>query len=228
MVLGILDIILIVLFFQLMVLVPFLLFHKTDKGWPNRILGFFLLAKALCITNFLSFRLYNYALLYFPHAFYFGSSFTILWGPTLYLYIRSLTQKDFRFRYSDIFHVMPFMIHFFILTFAYHIHSAETEREIMMNGGLFTHQIWSYYNIFLNSYIFCYTVAAIMRVRNYHRSLKNSFSSFESINLSWMNFILAGFLLKWSCDVCFFIAGGSGKVASIALLGRVFYLPQII
>ena len=218
MVLGFLDIILIVLFFQLMVLVPFLLFQKTDKGWPNKILGIFLLSKALCITNFLSFRLYDYTLLHFPHTFYLGSSFTILWGPVLYLYIRSLTQKDFQLRYTDIFHVLPFLIHFFILTFAYHIHSAEVKRGIMMNGGVFTPKIWWYYYFFLNGYILVYTAAAIMHVWNYRRSLKNSYSSIESINLSWMSFILAGFLLKWSCDVCFFIAGGSGKVASVALI----------
>jgi len=218
MVLGYLDIILIVLFFQLIVLVPFLLFQKTGKGLPNRLLGIFLLAKALCITNFLSFRLYDHTFTHFPHAFYFGSSFTILWGPMLYLYIRSLTQKDLQFRYRDILHVMPFLVHFLILSFTYHIHNADAKREILRNGGLFSSGVWYYFYTFLHVYILGYTIAALVRIRNYHKAIKNSYSSVRSIHLSWMYFILVGFLLKWSCDVCFHIAGNSGTFASGALL----------
>ncbi|MGD2035126.1 MAG: helix-turn-helix domain-containing protein [Bacteroidales bacterium] len=216
--LNFLDIILVVLFFQLLSLVPFLLFQKTGKGISNKLLGIFLLAKALCITNFLSFRLYDFIYSNFPHAFYFGSSFTILWGPALYFYIRSFTDSNFKFRFRDILHALPFLTHFLILTVAYHIYNAETKRNIMSAGGLFDHELWKGYYILLQFYILLYTIAAISCVRQYHKKLRMSFSSIEFISLSWMNFVLIGFLIKWSCDLCYFFAKPESVFSSAVLI----------
>ena len=138
-----LDIILIVLFFQLLTLFPFLLFHKTNRGVSNKILGLLLFAKALCITNFISFRLKDYMLEFFPHLFYFGSSFTILWGPLLYLYVKSLTGTSFKLARKDILHFIPFLFHFLFVTLSFHIKSAEIKRSIIENGGIFTLKVWT-------------------------------------------------------------------------------------
>ncbi len=229
---GYLDIILIVLFFQLLTLIPFLIFQKTERGLSNKILGLFLLAKAICITNFLSFRLYDYTFNFFPHAFYFGTSFTILWGPTLYLYIRSLTQKKIKLNYSDMIHVLPFLIHFFILTINFHVYNAEAKRAIMQKGGLFTMAFWNTFYDFLYIYTFLYTMAALFRIREYQKALKGSFSAIDSINLSWMNFVLYGFLLKWFCDICYHLAGNHEILGSAALftsrLSLLFFINIMI
>ena len=80
MITRILDVVLIVLLVQLVTLLPFLFFSGSGRVRSNRLLGIFLLAKALCITNFISFRMWDFTYNYFPHAFYFGTSFAILWG----------------------------------------------------------------------------------------------------------------------------------------------------
>jgi AraC-like DNA-binding protein len=36
-------------------------------------------------------------------------------------------------------------------------------------------------------------------------NIKNSFSSIEKVNLSWMTFVLGGFSVKWLCDVWYFV-----------------------
>ncbi|MFA8341944.1 MAG: hypothetical protein ACEPO8_03115 [Rhodothermaceae bacterium] len=89
--LSFVDIMLVVLFFQLLSISPFLLIEKGKNS--RKFLGFFLLAKALCISNFIAFRLYNYTLDYFPHLFYLGSSFTILWGPYSISMLNQLQSK---------------------------------------------------------------------------------------------------------------------------------------
>ena len=103
------DIIHIVLFFQLLTLIPFLIFYKGKNAVSNRILALLLFSKALNMTHFLCFSLKDIALVYFPHLFLHGISFAFLWGPSLYFYTKSLTFKNFRFYKRDIIHLLPFL-----------------------------------------------------------------------------------------------------------------------
>jgi len=222
------DIILFVLLIQFLTLVPFLFFQKSSKGFSNRILGLFLLAKALCISSFLSFKLYNYTSVYFPHSLYFGTSFAILLGPTLYFYIRSSIKRDFRFSHIDIIHVLPFLVHFFILTIQYTIYNADAKREILLRGGLFTAQIWHIYYIVLYIYIISYTIAALWCVRQFRKDLKISPSRYEFVNLSWMTFILLGFLIKYSFDLCYILVDSNSLMSHAALIiSRIILLVVI-
>ena len=221
-----LDIILFVLFFQLLILVPFLFFQRSPRLLSNRILAFFLLAKALCITNFLAFRLYNYTYEYFPHAFFFGSSFTILWGPLLYLYIRSLTDKDFRLGYRQAAHFIPFLVHFTYLLLIFHILDADSKRRIIQVGGAILPVTWNTFYTMLHVYILVYTCAALLRIRTFKKGFKTSISPYNTVDLNWMHFILFGFLLKWGFDVIFHFADGSSQLAGISLMASriVLYL----
>lgn len=195
------DIILFVLFFQILSLVPFLLFQKSKRSLPNKILATFLLAKALCITNFISGRLPDFFLAHFPHIFLFGSSFTILWGPALYFYTKSLTTKNFSFRKWDALHLLPFSIHFLYLTFNFHIYNADVKRQIITSGSLLTKQYYMIYIHYLHLSILIYTIAALILVWHYRQEIKNSFSSVHKRNLSWLYFVLFGFIAKWILDV---------------------------
>ena len=111
------DIALFVLFFQLLSIAPFFIFQRKPNNYSNQIFAVFLMAKALCISNFISFRLQEYVIIYFPHLFYVGSSFTLLWGPILYLYTKSLTHKNFKLKSLDLLHILPFFVHFIYSTF---------------------------------------------------------------------------------------------------------------
>lgn len=215
--LELLDIILIVLFFQLLTIVPFLLFQKTNRGVSNKIFGLFLLAKALCISYFLGFRLYKYTFEFFPHIIYFGSSFAILSGPLLYLYVKSLSRPDFKLLRKDIVHVIPFLIHFIFLTFSFHIKSAEMKRFIMENGGIYTKEVKIIYRCFLYSYTLVYSFAAFPIIKNYNLELRNKFSSAISKNLNWMNFIVTGFIFKTGFDIWYKIAesGSTSRIIAI-------------
>lgn len=201
-----LDVILIVLFAQLLTLTPYLFFGKSKGRFSNRILGFFLLAKAICVTNFLSFRIYDITLEYIPHLFYFGTSFTILWGPLLYLYVKSLTTRSSAFSTMDIFHFVPFLLYFGWLTISFHVKDANAIREIMNNGGFFSGVMWTnYYQVFY-PYTLIYTLLTIPLIRSYHKDAKENFASMNKINLNWMIFIVAGFTVKVLSDIWVFFA----------------------
>lgn len=201
------DIILFTLFFQILSLTPFLFFNNQKKGLSNKILALFLFSKALCISNFISFRLYSYTLEHFPHAFFFGSSFTILWGPGLYFYTKSLVNIDFKFKKRDAFHLIPFAFHFIYLLFVYHLHSAETKSMLIMQGAVFSPMASQVIMGMIHLLILFYIIPSFRVIKNYRSNIKNSFSSVEKINLSWMIFVLAGFSIKWSADVWLYLNG---------------------
>ncbi|MBN1783047.1 helix-turn-helix domain-containing protein [bacterium] len=194
------DILLFVLFFQLISIGPILLFQKKPGSRANQILGFFLLTKALCITHFIAMRLYPYTLRVFPHAFYFGTSFTILWGPSLYFYAKAMTYRNFRFRGRDMLHFIPPLVHFFYLLLRFHLHSAATKRTLMGSGLVMSSQLWDIYNVYLFASILIYTLFAIRLVLIYRNQIKNALSSIEKQQLSWLMTVLAGFFTKWILD----------------------------
>ncbi len=200
---GFVDILLFVLFFQLLSLLPFLIFQKSNNGISNKILGIFLFSKAICITNLLGLHLYDYVFIHFPHCIFFGSSFTILWGPTLYFYIKSLTNVNFRYRKLDLIHFQFFLCHFLYLTFTFHIYNADTKRELLKSGSLFFPHFWNFYLAYLHTSILLYTLASLHVIRKYRSEIKNSYSTISSINLSWMYFVLFGFIAKWAFDVAY-------------------------
>ncbi len=201
--LQLLDIILIVLFFQLLTLFPYLIFQKTNRGISNKVLGLFLLAKALCITNFLSFRLWDFTMTYFPHAFYFGTSFTILWGPLLYIYVKSIAQPELQLKGKLLLHFVPFLAYFLLITFSFHIKSDDAIRNIMNHGGLFPGKFWPWYHKILYAYTFAYVMLAMPIVKQYQVKIRNNYSSINAVTLNWMYFILSGFTLKIMFDVWF-------------------------
>lgn len=213
--LNALDVVLIILFFQLLTLVPYLIFSNNKRQFSNKIFAGFLIAKALCISNFLSFRLYDYTYSYFPHLFYFGSSFTILWGPLLYLYTKSLVTKENKLKNIEMLHFIPFFAHFLYLSVFFHFHSADYKRDIISSGMLFPGNVKSIIYIGIQFSILVYTILAFSLVISYHKSIKNLFSNIDRININWMSFVLFGFLMKWGFDILYTIPGLISKEHSV-------------
>jgi len=57
----------------------------------------------------------------------------------------------------------------------------------------------------VNFVTFCYLIAAVLTLLRYRLELKKTYSSTERINLSWLNFVLFGFILIWIFDVIGFV-----------------------
>lgn len=207
---GFIDMILIVLMFQLISLTPFLIFHKSSCRLSNRILAAFLFAKALCISNFLSFRLYEFFYLHFPHSFYFGSSFTLLWGPLLYLYTKSMVMKEFKFSPREFLHFVPSATHFTYLFFKYHRFGADMKRYLL-DSGFLSNDYYVWYHYANQTLFILYTIASFILVLQYRRQIKQTYASIESIRLSWLLVVLIGFTLKWICDVWYSLLYSSGN-----------------
>ena len=197
------DIVLIVLFFQLVSIAPFLLFQRRPNSIANQILGVFVLAKALCISNLISFRLFSYTHQYCPHLFFVGSSFTLLWGPLLYFYTKAMTCKAFKFGKPDMLHFLPFLAHIAYMSIHFHFHSVAKKRALLSSGHAVPEVVITLYHIYLFTSLFVYTAMAFYLVWSYRIKIKQTLSSLDMQQLSWLLFVLIGFLAKGIFDLWF-------------------------
>ncbi len=201
---DLIDILLFVLIVQMISFAMFLFFSNSRRMiQPGKILAFFLIAKSLCVSNFLSFRQSSYFYEHFPHLFYFGSSFTILFGPLLYFYVKSLLYRDFKFKPVYWLHLFPFLIHFSYLLFKFHVFDADTKRELLSAGTavIFSPSVSLGLSIALYLYILIYTLTSIRLLYQYKRRLEDHYANLEQVYFNWISLVLYGFLMKWLADI---------------------------
>jgi len=201
-----------------------LLFRKDNNRQANIFLAMFAIAKVLCLSNMQSYQLYDLTFTYFPHAFIFGRSFTIMWGPLLYLYTRSLTQSDFSFRPV---HLLHFFIPFTDLTFwaiRFHLHSAAAKRLLITSEGLYPQLYNHLYSAYLVISILTYTIISLLMVWKYRKFLMEHVSNTGAINLSWLYVVLFGFLAKWLLDVILILH----QWFPLGIMMESFYTSRII
>jgi AraC-like DNA-binding protein len=129
-----------------------------------------------------------------PHLFYIGQPFFFLAAPSFYLYVKSLAFSDFTLNKRHLFHAMPFLFMVLLFTVTYHIHSAETKRALLESNIFFLQSFGLYFNLIVYIYILGYNLSSLFILRNYRKRIKEEYSSIERINLSWLSFILYGFI----------------------------------
>jgi AraC-like DNA-binding protein len=205
-------------FIQLVFFSCFLLVKRTENPVPNRILAAFLFAKAMCVSNMLLFQIGRPALDSCIHGFLVGAPFTFLWGPLLYLYAKSLTRPDFRLKPRDALHGIPFAFMAALWTVRFYRFDAPSKRAILLSGDLMTFRESQIQGTVLQGLILVYTVLAFLELVRYRSAIRNSLSSIERHNLSWLTVVLCGFLTKWLFDVSYYLVLWILHRSSVGLL----------
>ncbi len=184
----------IITLFQIIFFTAFLFFKRRNR-LSNKLLIGFLISQGLIYINNLGFLFYDFFYKNLPHLFYIGEPFIFLWAPFLYLYIRSLTNSDFKMSRKQLPHFLPFFTAFVFLFITVYIHRAETKRLILRTHdiGLFS-DIW---NSVCHIQIMVYVIVSIIHLNRFAVRLKNNYSSIEKINLSWLRVILYCYIVAW-------------------------------
>lgn len=198
----------------------FLLRKKTENPVPNRILAAFLFSNVLVLLNLLVFRFIPNTLR-LHHVYFFGFSFSILWGPILYLYTRSITRPHFRFHAAEFLHGFPLFACLTVLAFRY--------RRIFDSSGRTAEQqrtaLWGEHEVIIvviQSLILIYTLASFRELFRYRKEIRNSMSSIERHNLSWLGAVLSGLLAHWAFDTVFYVHLYLTRRPSIVLMDAAF------
>jgi len=217
--------------FQFLLVSIFLITHKNEQRISHKILAVFLLSKTLAIveSTLLTFKA---SLIGFPHIFCIARSAIFLFGPALYFYTKSITDRNFKFQRNHLLHLIPFLAYCGFLIFKFHIQSFEIKQQIILQRYIYTYSEALIIFGFLNLQTLAYLIAALIVLKNYRTEIKKVFSTVDRINLSWLNFILFGFFLIWCIDLADFIiimtSGRSLSILSISALILVFIFANVI
>ena len=200
------DIVNIMLLFQLLVFIFFLMRRKSNRATrfleqPNRLLSVFLLVQVFLIFNFECFQFKEYLIKSSTHVFYIGVPFLFLAAPVFYFYVRSLAFSDFRFHTGDILHALPFMAVVIIFAWQFYFLSSGTKIFLLTEGEAFSDGFWIAFNLFFMTQFSVYFLADLRILRYYREEIKQQYSSVHNINLSWLTFVLYGFIVAWLSSV---------------------------
>ena len=91
---------------QLLLFSFYLVTQKKGKLISNKILAVFLFSKSSALINFLLYRLSVRS----PHLHFILIPFAFLYGPSLFLYVKSLVNKNFALKKWDALHLLPFAL----------------------------------------------------------------------------------------------------------------------
>lgn len=222
-----------IIIFQCLLFSFYLLSQKNARRLSNRLLAGFLLSKAITEIGGVLYHFGELKALVssrVPHLFYVDFPFHYLYVPVLFLYILSLTKKDFIFKKVYWLHFIPFGFFCVLFFFRFHIQSADALREILRDGSRFT----STENLVLSlvEYLqfFAYAVASLVVLSKYRHKIKEVYSAIENINLSWMNFVLFGFIgwksLRLIGEILWY-ATGSDNVMYLYIVAEIVFLAFV-
>ncbi len=110
----------------------------------------------------------------------------------LFIYVLSLTRKQFHIRKNYLFHFFPFIIFCILIILKFYIHGADRIRDILNAGNLFSSLEGWFFGILVYVQFFSYTIASLIIIKKYQVEIKNIYSTIEHINLSWLNFVIFG------------------------------------
>jgi AraC-like DNA-binding protein len=105
------------------------------------------------------------------------NTFTLLWAPSLYLYVKSLTARNRRFNLRFVWHGLPFVVGVLYV-------SVQSVFSIPPSpiGLVVTLQVIGY------------SMAGIYLIAQYHRKVRKNFSQYEPKTRAWVTAVLVGYI----------------------------------
>ncbi len=172
------------------VFLALLLFAKKQKSVSDYLLALFCLLTS--ITTFISLmEIYNRQNNYpYPMFLHLSAPFLFLHGPTIGLYVLSLTTQNFKFKTNHLLHLLPFILIFGL--FVVGILSQPAEARIELDIQQSFKENWMYpftvAGVFISTH--AYLISGLWLLRQYRKRIKQYFSNVEPINLSWLHFLI--------------------------------------
>lgn len=189
----------------------FLLIHRSDNRRANFMLGLLLLILSADLAGVLMDYTRHY--LVFPNLYLITDPLDWLIGPVLFLYVCTLTQKNFTFRPVQFLHLIPFLM-FFTLLLPFLLQNTEWKMDEItktygerMSG---TEPSAEFPVNWIAAVIFCtqpfvYIILSIRKLRRHAKAIREQFSYIEKINLRWLNLLLVMIVILWTVWFSLFI-----------------------
>lgn len=184
--------------FQLLLFAVFLFARNKGKAISNKMLGLFFLAKGISICDILIRYNREFAAANAPWLFFIAGSFDFLFGPTLYLYVKSVVFNKFTLKKTDFIHLVPFVLYIVYITATYLVYSPDVQRKLLSSGFFTTvfmyYGIWSMYH----GLVLVYMLLILRVMVIYGGEIRNNYSNLKTVNLRWLKIVIIGFVCMWS------------------------------
>ena len=172
-----------------------LVFSKRGISTGDYVLGTWLAFMGLHLLNY--YLDTTGFLLQHPHLLGIGACFPMLQGPFMLVYILVMTNKTGRFRLVYWLHGIPFLFlsMYFLFDF-YFLSAAEkiTYIELQTINPSPAVVILDLLNEYLGP---SYVIWSLFKLSTHMKTIGNSFSNTEKINLNWLKFVLYGLGFVW-------------------------------
>ncbi len=184
--------------FQLLLFGVFLFIRSQGKAVSNKMLGLFFLAKGISIIDMILRCNREFVVNNAPGLFFIAGSFDFLFGPTLYLYVKSVVFSKFKLKKTDLIHLVPFVLYITFIVVTYLVYSPDVQRKFL-SGGFFT-TVFMYYGIWsiFHGLVLMYMILILRVLVIYSGEIGNNYSNLKIINLKWLKIVIAGFACMWS------------------------------
>jgi AraC-like DNA-binding protein len=193
MIFSISDIFLTIAIFQLLFLSLFLFFEDRGKRISNILLGSFFLILCLNLTD--SFLVLRKAYFSKPSLALWSNSFSLLYGPLLYLYTCSILYSDFTLTLKRWVHLLPFTLAFIISESLYLSLSHATQLNVLnnINEGKAPSYI-PLISFLIGLQFFIYIWLSLRLINRYRQNALEKFSDQKWVSLSWLSSTILFFI----------------------------------
>lgn len=186
------------------VLLSAFLFTKKQNHAANLVLAVATLALSIELATVVYYS--NGWYKHFPHAMGFSYPFPFLYGPLFFLYARLISKKEEHFRAIELLHFTP-VLAVYCITAPVFFYSGEEKITFLNNMFLGIHApIYSIFDGIIPVQGITYTILTIKTVAEYNRSIKDTFSNIDLINLNWLKYLTLGMIIIWSIVALLFVA----------------------
>ncbi|MGE5350702.1 MAG: helix-turn-helix domain-containing protein [Acidobacteriota bacterium] len=189
-----LDIVYFIIVFQLLIFSVFL-FIRRIKFISNYLLGLQLVAQAAGIFAGFFYNHLGHVSAISLHLMYLGYSFEFLWGPTFYLYVKSLVYNDSKLKWPQLYHFSPFIL-FFVLSLVSFIPFGAEEKKFVLKNLTYAFTGFHLDSIIRMQVLF-YIIQSVRVYFTLQKKIKESCSSVSKESISWIRFLIAGFTVSF-------------------------------
>lgn len=194
-----LDLALIFTLYQCLLFAAFLVTRKKGKKQSNLLLALFLCTYAAIPVDTLinfgeAFR--QFAIDYSPNVFYiFGTAY---WAEAVLLlfYVRSLIYKDFTFKKTDVYYLLPLFLYLIYEANNWYLLDNQTQLALL-NGYQINEE--PAYKRFINLFRECFRtfcgLLCLLELQQYQKHIKNEYADIEAVDLTWLKILIIGFLV---------------------------------
>lgn len=130
------------------------------------------------------------------HLLYIGFPFSLLWGPSLFLYTKSIVNQDF-FNSKHLLFFIPFLIVISYLSIVFYFNNS-SEKIMLYYTGLGFPTFLRLSFIFIHHIIiFSCIIGSFYQTKKLKQKLKDKYSSTDEINVSWLQSFLIFYTTAW-------------------------------